>query len=320
MKWRGGFTLVELLVVIAVVALLMALLVPAIQSAREAARRTQCANSVKQVALSVHGYHSANEQVPSATRGLVDLSWHVFVLPYIEMVNLFDSIDTTTPGSMTRPNRGSPHGLTRVGHYICPSSPVDRMLLAPSPPHVVNDPDRVPADTGEAPYTTHYYGISGPRGTNPVTGTAYPQSPCNHDGIGTGMATSGMFVPDEYLGGSGLVVRFAHVTDGLSSTLMLGEMSWYSAEFGTRYRSWLRGGSRVNCYTVGARNAMNAINAGLRARMLHRFSDIPMGSMHPGGATFGLGDGSVRYVSEDIDLTTYRALASRNGAELLGEY
>jgi prepilin-type processing-associated H-X9-DG protein len=189
--------------------------------------------------------------------------------------------------------------------------------MALTPPNNVNPPDQVPANTGQAPYTVHYYGLTGPRGTNPVTGTAYPQSRCTHDG--TPMATSGMFQPDQFADGKVAPIRLTDVTDGTSNTLMLGEMSWDS-RFGTRYRSWLRGGEAVGCYCVGARNATNAINAAVKAPLIAQYNEVPMGSMHTGGANFALGDGSVRFIRESIDMATYRALASRNGGEVIGDY
>jgi prepilin-type N-terminal cleavage/methylation domain-containing protein len=312
---RRSFTLIELLVVIAIIAILIALLVPAVQKVREAAARAQCQNNLKQISLAVHSYHDANRKLPPAFVANVQLSWHVLILPYVEQNTLLGVIDTTTPGDYTIVNRNNPNGLRRIGLYLCPSSRVERMLL--NPPNNVNPPDLVPANTGEAPYTVHYYGMTGPRGANPVTGTAYPQSHCTHDG--TPMATSGMFQPDQFADGKIGRITLTDVTDGTSNTIMLAEMSWESP-FGTRYRTWLRGGEAGGCYCVGARNATNTINSGIKANLIAQFNEVPMGSMHPGGANFALGDASVRFIQESISITTYRALASRNGGEVVGDY
>ena len=315
-RTRRGFTLIELLVVIAIIAILIGLLLPAVQKVREAAQRMSCQNNLHQFGIALHGYHDANGSLPPAYVARVQLSWHVLILPHMELDNQFRAMDTTTAGGFdTVPNRNNPHGLTRIGHYLCPASPVDRMLL--NPPNNVNPPDLVPANTGQAPYTVHYYGLTGPRGTNPATGTAYPQSRCTHDG--TPMATSGMFQPDQFADGKAGPIKLSDVTDGTSSTLMIGEMSWASP-FGTRYRSWLRGGEAGGCYCVGARNATNAINAGLKANLIGQYNEVPMGSMHAGGANFALGDASVRFIRDSINMTTYRALASRNGGEVFRAY
>ena len=317
---RRGFTLIELLVVIAIIAILIALLVPAVQKVREAAARTQCQNNLKQIGLGLHNYHAVHKALPHAYVASVQLSWHVFLLPYIEQDNLFKAIDTKTPGSFnTTPNRNNPHGLTRVATYLCPAQQVEKMVLSPAPPHNVNPPDLVPSTTGQAPYTVHYYGLTGARGNNPTTGSTYPQSTCSHDG--TPMALSGMMVPDRYATSQTLGrIKLGNVKDGTSNTIMIGELSWSSSQFGSRFRSWLRGGEAGGCYCVGARNVTNAINAGLSAPLIAQYNEIPMGSMHPGGANFGLGDGSVRFIQDSIDMVTYRALASRDGSEVLRDY
>ncbi|HJZ57849.1 MAG TPA: DUF1559 domain-containing protein, partial [Gemmataceae bacterium] len=195
------------------------------------------------------------------------------------------------------------------------SSAAEKMALGA--PNNVNPPDLVPANTGQPPYTTHYYGLNGPRGTNPVTGAAYPVTTGTHDGVP--MATSGMFQPDMMGGKPVAPLKLTDVTDGTSNTLMLGEMSWDS-KFGTRYRSWLRGGEAGGWFSPGSRNATNAINSGITANMIGQYNDVPLGSLHTGGANFALGDGSVRFIRDSIDMPTYRALASRNGGEVIGNY
>lgn len=317
---RGAFTLIELLVVIAIIAILIALLVPAVQKVREAAARSQCQNNVKQIGLGIHNFHNVYKRMPYAFVSKTELSWHVYILPFIEQDGLYKMIDTTTAGAYTITGRNDPHGLKRVATYLCPAATpqTEKMVLSPSPPHNVNGPDQVPQNTGEAPYTVHYYGMTGPRGTNPQTGQPYPQSSCTHDG--TQMALSGMFQPDQFADGKLSSIRLELVTDGTSNTIMLGEMSWDSFQFGTRYRSWLRGGDSAGCFCVGARNATNAINSGMKANLIAQYNEVPMGSMHPGGAIFGLGDGSGRFISESIDMNVYRSLASRNGGEVVGDY
>ena len=300
---RRGFTLIELLVVIAIIAILIGLLLPAVQKVREAAARMKCQNNLKQLAIAGHSYHDATGTLPRSHVTTTQLSWIVYVLPYIEQDNLFKLINTAPGGSYTDTGRNNPHGLVRVSTVLCPSAPADKMLL--SAPNNVNGPDRVPANTGEAPYTTHYYGITGPRGTNPATGAAYSTTSTNHEGVP--IASQGMIQVTTD-------VKLAGVTDGTSNTLMFGEMSWVSPQYGSRYRSWLRGGDAS--VVVGARNVVNSVNAGLKANLISPYNDMPMGSHHTGGANFALGDGSVRFIRDGIALDTYRALASRDGGEV----
>jgi prepilin-type processing-associated H-X9-DG protein len=237
------------------------------------------------------------------------LSWHVYILPYIEQENLFNQI-SKADGSYTAVGKNNPYGLTRVAGFLCPSCSVEKMAMGA--PNNFQLPDLVPPTTGEPPYTVHYYGLNGPRGTNPATGQPYATLVANGTHEGVPLAALGMFQPDQN-------IRLTDVTDGTSNTLMLGEMSWVSERFGTRYRPWLRG-SNAPAIVVGARNVTNAINAMFTVNVIVPYNDVPMGSMHPGGANFSLGDGSVRFLSQSIDMAIYRALASRNGGEVLGNF
>jgi prepilin-type processing-associated H-X9-DG protein len=202
---------------------------------------------------------------------------------------------------------------------------VDREIT--SAPHNVTPSEFIPPNTGEGPYTTHYYGINGPRGTNPSSGQPYETvknatgGTPTHEGVP--LAAQGMFQKDTS-------IRLTDAIDGTSNTLLIGEMSWFveqigssaSLTWGTRYRSWLRGTNGnpgvVTGFMVGSRNVFRPINSIFRFNYITPYNDIPMGSMHPGGANFGLGDGSVRFIQETISMATYLSLASRNGGEVLG--
>jgi hypothetical protein len=292
-----------LLVVIAIIGVLVALLLPAVQAAREAARRMSCQNNMKQLGLGLHNYHDTYKTLPPAWIITNELSWLVLVLPFIEQQPLYDQMNLNA-GPYTATGKNNPFGLTNLEVLHCPSSPAPRMLM--DPPNNVNPPDLV---NNQPPYTTHYYGISGPRGVNPVDGLNYRVNTTKPAFEGVRVSIEGMSrFPDP--------VQLDDVTDGTSNTLMVGEMSWTSKQFGTRYRSWLRGGDDGSqAYAVCAKNIVLAINAGRKTPAISPYQDIPMGSMHPGGANFTLGDASVRYLSEDIDITNYRSLASREGNE-----
>jgi prepilin-type processing-associated H-X9-DG protein len=201
--------------------------------------------------------------------------------------------------------------LQPVSVYLCPSGPVKKMLT--STPHNVNTGEIV---NNEVPYTAHYYGVMGPKGTNPVTGLAYAWQNVGPHG---GMASEGIFMRDTVNpnpnDGPDRGLPMSDVLDGTSTTLLVGEISWTDTVTGTRYRSWVRGcDSAPVC--AGCRNVVNAINSPSVAT----FNDIAFGSQHPGGANFIMVDGAVRFINEDIQLGLYRSLASCAGREPVANF
>jgi prepilin-type N-terminal cleavage/methylation domain-containing protein/prepilin-type processing-associated H-X9-DG protein len=315
---RNAFTLIELLVVIAIIAILIGLLLPAVQKIREAANRMKCSSHLKQIGLACHNYHDTNGKLPPAYDAATGLSWHVLVLPFIEQDNLYRMFDFADPSFLhTAPNRNNPHGLVKIAIYQCPSCPLK--VQAFGAPNNTNGPsDYIPPGSGVPAAIPHYYGVNGPRGTNPTTGQTYPTGTASHEGVRA--ATSGMFQRDGEL-------NLAAVTDGTSNTIMVAEMSWISPQFGTRYRSWVRGGEEYAgvvtgrpAFVVSCRNVTNGINSIFRANLIVPYNDVPFGSMHPGGMNAAFGDGSVRFLKQTLTITTYRALASRDGGEVLSDF
>jgi prepilin-type N-terminal cleavage/methylation domain-containing protein len=293
---RRGFTLVELLVVIAIIGVLVALLLPAVQAAREASRRTRCQNNLRQIAIALSNYHDTFKCFPPGGISTNETSWTVLVLPFLEQKNLYEQFDFSKGGytSNSHVNRNA-LALNRMDGYICPTSPIQKMQLGGS--HHENLGEVI---SGQIPYTTHYYGVMGPKGTNPTTGGAYEQrSSGSHGGFGT----QGMF---DCNGDT----RLAEVTDGTSNTFLVGEISWFNQQTGTRYRSWMRGCD--NDWSAGSRN----VAAGINTPSFAIFNDIAFGSEHAGnGANFCLVDSSVRFIPQSIDFGVYKSAASRDGGE-----
>ncbi|MBC8114428.1 MAG: DUF1559 domain-containing protein [Candidatus Saccharimonas sp.] len=281
-----GFSLIEVLVSLGVISILLALLVPAIQQARETARRTQCANNLKQVGLALHNYHDAHNVFPPGGMIANELSWHVLVLPMLGQGALHSQFDFDQGQyfSATVNNKNNPHGLARIPEYLCPSASHQRSLTSAD------------AVDGQKTYTTHYYGIMGPRGDNPVGGT-YRISP----GFGP--------FSDQGLLGFDSSKHFGDITDGTSSTFVVGEISWNDAN---SYRTWVRG---VNGNPMsGAKNVVHPINTFFFNSGVG-FNDISLGSQHPGGTHVLMGDGAVRFISETVDMIVYRSTASIDGGE-----
>ena len=297
---RRGFTLVELLVVIAIIGVLVALLLPAVQAAREAARRMRCQNNLKQIGLAMHNYMDTFNVLPPGGVSTNETGWMVFILPFIEQKNLYDQFNfnagayTSGTGQVGR----NALALNKIDGYLCSSCPINKMMIAA--PHVVETPEII---NGVVPFTSHYYGIMGPTGTSSTTGTYTVNTAGSHGGY----AQSGLFPF------CNVSVRGAEITDGMSNTLMVGEISWVNQQTGTRFRSWMRG-CRTNDWNNGARNVATSINT----PGVSTFNSISFGSQHPNGCNFVLGDVSTRFVSQNIAIGAYKAAASKDQNESVG--
>jgi prepilin-type N-terminal cleavage/methylation domain-containing protein/prepilin-type processing-associated H-X9-DG protein len=348
-KRRRAFTLIELLVVIAIIAVLIALLLPAVQAAREAARRAQCTNNLKQIALASHNYESASGAFP-INRGaqvtypgllpcgfLPDGSYEpmghsafVFILPYVEDGSVYNAFNIVRPYASFSNGTGI---STKVNTYVCPS-----------------DTDAAPDPTGDINVTQASYGTC--RGlqeqfiwnwavsSNPPDPTGQYANTCN---VGPG---DGMFA-QEY------AIKISQVTDGLSNTFLYGEMSRFSNEppgsnfmfnyitgyflgppwTGNSY--WpndIRIVSGATCVpklnsppdTTGSVFAACLVNSGasfppdwITVTACQNYGQLAFRSLHPGGGNFAMADGSVKFIKNSINLGTYRALATRAGAEVI---
>lgn len=314
---RRAFTLVELLVVITIIGILVALLLPAVQMAREAARRMQCANNMKQLALALQSYDTSVGSYPPGGLSHNELAWTVFILPHVEQQNLYDQFDFGGGTYQDIPQR-LPWALHSVNLYLCPSARERKSNLARDGSTLCSScgNERVPhdtafpwTDTGEDTYTTHYVGIMGPVGTNPVTGEDY-----GHEDVGThgGFATGGILYLDS-------AIKNKDIKDGTSNTFSFGEISWDGYQ---KYRTWIRGPSLKSASAPdgsamgSAKNVTEPINANLEYLNGQDFNDGSFGSNHPGGAQFARCDGSVHFVSDSVEFSVYLATASRKGGEV----
>ena len=208
----------ELLVVIAIIGVLMALLLPAVQAAREAARRTQCVNNLKQLALGVHNYNDANRVFPAGARSSNNLSWRCFILPFIEEQSLYEQMQifgtfntgeyrgyTNNEGT----NKANLVATNKITTLLCPSSDY---LLSTKGSNALTD--------GRIPYVSHYIGVAGALGQIAGSSSFYQSkfagSPDTFKANYGGFALNGIL----HLNSS---VKAKTVTDGLSKTLIIGE-------------------------------------------------------------------------------------------------
>jgi prepilin-type processing-associated H-X9-DG protein len=297
------FTLLSLFVLTACAAAVLGLFLPAVRSARDATRRMQCSNNLKQLALGVWNYESTFKVLPASFRPHSQLSWTIGLEPFLEASSRFNSISQDA-GPFYAAGKNDPMGSIDLPYHHCPSSDVIRMET--KPPSDVSLLDLVPINTGVPSYTLHYYGINGAVGKLP-------------DGSGEYELASPLMFEDSPIAGNGVfqwntIVRVKMISDGTSNTLLFGEMSWESPKYGTRYRSWMHGGTDGS-YIAGCRNIVRPINAHKKGAVLVPFNNMPMGSQHTGGANFAICDGSVRFIQEKVDMAIYQALATRDGQE-----
>jgi prepilin-type N-terminal cleavage/methylation domain-containing protein/prepilin-type processing-associated H-X9-DG protein len=336
---RGGFTLIELLVVIAIIAVLIALLLPAVQSAREAARRAQCINNLKQIALAMHNYHDAVGTFPSGSIadpgwGGTWWNWPAFILPQMEQRNIFNAINfslsnitaSPTPNTPAPNDPNSTVWLTVVKSYLCPTDPAVSSGVLPNLSWVCtqNYPQLV---TGAV---TSYVGNWGDMKTGNLTFDFYSsESP---PGTGPNWGCGGLF--DGMFGdcSNGKAIGLQDVTDGSSNTFLVGEcspnmngsLSWVNGD-GTyastvvplNWKSDLKDGQvdptdGTVCSLAYLNNFTQALHCWRNQTVNYAFK-----SYHPGGANFGFSDGSVRFIKQSISPRTYNALGSRAKGEVV---
>ena len=313
---RSGFTLVELLVVITIIGILIALLLPAVQAARETARRAQCLNNLKQIGLALHNYHAALGSLPpaiiaegftdgydiwaEATSGRHGTSWMLQILPHVEQGNLYDRWDFTT----------NVLGNADVAKTDIP------MFYCPSRRDAVRQRDIAFQmfqnwDSGG----TDYGGCIGWGNCSSDDHDGDYNHPCEHDFLSrsqiasnNGQCTLGIFSPYES-------VKLEHVKDGTSSTIMTGELQRINGSGSTRWNECTR--TTWDGWAVGGVGTLFDVQFG----EMNNFHYEHPGSEHPGGAQFGLADGSIRFLSENIASDIFTALSTHNcGETISGEY
>jgi prepilin-type N-terminal cleavage/methylation domain-containing protein len=302
-----GFTLIELLVVIAIIAVLIALLLPAVQQAREAARRTQCKNNLKNIGLALHNYHDSSRVFPYAWGSNEEL-WSAMILPHLDQSGLYGTLRWTYPGADQPVNMAACAQVMNV--FRCPS------MAQPVHEDYNGINDRVPASyrvvadslassddasTRPVPYNTAAY----------LSLEQYPL-----DGIMFGCSNTGL----------------RDILDGSSNTLMVGESYTdidYSKDgqgmdywvlFSPQIDNWKPGAKTGTEYSEAAGSTVVRINSRLNPAINGVLMEMSFGSYHVGGAHFVMGDGSVRFLSENMDLKLYQALATIKGSEPVGEF
>ncbi len=284
----AGFTLVELLVVIAIIGILVGLLLPAVQAAREAARRMQCSNNMKQFGLAMHNYHDVNKKFPNSFQfyGLdggirpgsrsrydgIGFSWTVLILPFIEQGNIYNqfnqSFDILDSDNAAGTSRNIVTAASQTSWARCPSD------IAPETVLWGDIPDQPASSYKVSVGSYNYYSTY-----------AWPD-----------IVANGIFASDKYNG-------IRDILDGTSNTIMVGEASYLHQTYGRLYGFKRARDNRTlhpqHCAAV-AETAMNPPLTASGAVRSKAFS-----SLHTGGAQFAFADGSVHFISESIQMTNH---------------
>ncbi len=340
---RRGFTLIELLVVIAIIAVLIALLLPAVQQAREAARRTQCKNNLKQIGLASHNYLDVHGRLPmnfrSTATGTTVIGYEystqlVGLLPYIDLAPLYNTINFNGGVVVNDNGSGKTLGVYILPGYQCPSDPNAGKPI----PATGYGPASYAFSMG-AQYIGGYNGCNFatevgtyPAGTGVQTGPTsnnitYGQDPFGRDNVNgssggdsnqiSGLSSRGYYNPYS--------PKLAEITDGTSNTILVGEIRMSCSSFSPYGWAWPEAmwygmSAPINWHTCPDNTDVGTtlcrdLASGSNTNGMNGFK-----SKHVGGAHFLLSDGSVRFLSENLDRLTYARLGDRWDGGVVGDF
>ncbi|MSR60248.1 MAG: DUF1559 domain-containing protein [Planctomycetaceae bacterium] len=321
----AGFTLIELLVVIAIIAVLIALLLPAVQQAREAARRTQCKNNLKQLGLALHNYHDTYSVLPVGNHGFYRGNWRVSILPYMDQAPLYNTFTFSSPG---------PYDSIFVGWattFYGPNNVLSGLIVpglnCPSSTLPKNSTLGVMNNFANA-QTMDYCGIAGG-----VDETITPDWDPARRGQCSAIVYAGRSCRNGMLPAS-VSKGLKDCSDGTSNTMLLGEQSGTVANQDIRANYWggwggtshgysgllfpQMTGCEIVCGITTVRYQINANSAPSGNQPW--FLNTVLNSLHTGGTHGLLGDGSVRFLSENMNLATLVRVCVMNDGTVVGEY
>jgi prepilin-type processing-associated H-X9-DG protein/prepilin-type N-terminal cleavage/methylation domain-containing protein len=304
-RGRGAFTLVELLVVIAIIGLLIGLLLPAVQQAREAARRAQCIDNLKQIGLAYHNHETAHKAFPpfSIFESAKPVGWGIFLLPFIEQIALYERYDFDVPFFYSDPARGIDNqkvANTPLPFCRCPSAP----------------------ERGAYTYTFNYPGYPA------ITWQAWPADYSPVAGVGLSLNSYlGLGYTSEQLAGALDADRFTPISalrDGTSQTILIAEMAgkndlWQNGKStGQKLSGFFGGQGGWADATSGASRLYGSTQDGTISPGpcgINASNDYGLYAFHSGGANVLFADGSARLLRENVSIRVLAGLVTRAGGE-----
>lgn len=332
-RQRFAFTLVELLVVIAIIGILVALLLPAVQAAREAARRMECSNNLKQLGLSLHNYHDTFKVFPpalmgsgrynnpnyhAARGGVKNTTGWALMLPFYEQGAIADQYDFGRCSSMS-----SPYAATVAG------TDLDNDKLYNARVDVLECPTHPEAGTlsTSAAGTTGFYSRRDAIRTSYLFSTGGTTDYSGSWSTYSGVVYQGVF-------GNDGAANFAQLTDGTANVIAIGEAAGGRFKTSTEYGPWGMTGTHTCCHGYVPSASSTAltqafadvyssnwnINEDYNADPQRRTYAWVFSSLHPGGAQFAFADGSVHFLPETINYLTLQQLAYIHDGNPVGEY
>jgi prepilin-type N-terminal cleavage/methylation domain-containing protein/prepilin-type processing-associated H-X9-DG protein len=305
-----AFTLIELLVVIAIIAILIGLLLPAVQKVREAGKRMECSNNIKQMVTALHNYHDTNNRFPPSRTKTTSHNWTIFILPYLEQQNIYNQYTMKQDWSHPLNSKST---QMQIKTFICPSTP--------------DDPKRPAKDNINLNAAISDYTI--PAG---ITDDFLLFSLNNGKGVAQNPSNFGV------LNGQGIGTSITEITDGTSNSFLVYES-------GGRPKHYISGkviGEADSSFKCTNTIVKNGITSGAawadpgsgspvhgfnkngtkcsEACVMNCTNNQEAYSFHSGGMNASFADGSIRYINEDIKIVTFAALVTMAGGEVISDY
>jgi prepilin-type N-terminal cleavage/methylation domain-containing protein/prepilin-type processing-associated H-X9-DG protein len=301
---QAAFTLIELLVVIAIIAVLVGLLLPAVQQSREAARRAECSNHLKQIGLAIHNFADAQQTLPSSRLGPQHATWFVQILQYVEQSNLYSSWNIPNTYYL----QGTTTQMAQVATFFCPSRRSAPMLSTQFEISSTGLPDSLqhPGSLGD-------YAANGGQ----FAGAIVDDPLCN--GV---LCQATAQLNNDQVVQSTPQTRLRDILDGTSNTFLVGEKHVPRSKYGQSGPSWGDGaifnGDFPRNYNRIA--GLPQFNLGQGPNDLNGPWHCKFGSDHPGICQFAFADGHVAILKNSVDINVLNKLAVRNDGQIIGDY